>query len=62
MPLNNCQINLFLTWSGFAISSEIGATKLKITNTKHYVPAVILPTQDNAIHTIHTITAIKIRF
>ena len=48
MPLINCENNLILTWSGdCVISSATGETKLKITDTKLYVPVVILSTQDN---------------
>ena len=49
MPLNNCEINLILTWSkDCAITSAPGATKLKIIDTKLYLPIVTLSTQDNA--------------
>ena len=49
MSLINCEINLILTWTeDCVISSATGATKLKITDTKLYVPVVTLPTQDNA--------------
>ena len=49
MPLINCEINLILTWpEDSAISSATGKTKFKITDTKLYVPAVTLSTQDNA--------------
>ena len=48
IPLTNCEINLILTCSeDCVISSATGATKFKITDTKLYVPAVILSTQDN---------------
>ena len=49
MPLINCKFNPKLTWSeNCVISSEIGASKFKITHTKRYVLAVTLPTEDNA--------------
>ena len=43
MPLINCEVNLILTWSPTCvISSATGETKFKITETKLYVPVVIL--------------------
>ena len=49
MPLINCEINLILTWpDNCAIYSATGATKLKITDAKIYVPFVTFSTQDNA--------------
>ena len=49
MPSINCEVNLILTWSkDCVISSATGKTKFKITDTKVYVPVVILSTQDNA--------------
>ena len=43
-PFNDC-----LIWSqDCVISSVTGTTKLKITETKLYVPVVTLLTQDNA--------------
>ena len=49
MPLNNCEVNLILTWSkDFIITNPNGAGKFKITETKLYVPVVTLSTQDNA--------------
>ena len=48
MPLINCEINLILTWSeDCVVSFATGATKFKITDTKLYVPAVSLSTQNN---------------
>ena len=48
IPLTNCEINLILTCSeDCVISSATGVTKFKITDTKLYVPVVILSTQDN---------------
>ena len=48
MPLINCQIKLILTWSANClISSATRKTKFAITDTKVYVPTVILLIQDN---------------
>ena len=52
MPLINCELNLILTWSTncVIISTDVanqGAT-FGITETKLYIPAVTLSTQDNA--------------
>ena len=48
MPLVNCEINLILTWSeDWVIFSENGEKKLKIIDTKLYVPVVTLSTQNN---------------
>ena len=48
IPLINCEINLILSWSEVCvIYSATGATKIKITYTKRYVPVVTLSTQDN---------------
>ena len=47
MPLINFEVNIFLTWSPTSVISS-GETKFKITETKLYVPAVTLSTQDNA--------------
>ena len=47
-PLINCGVNLILTWlSTYVISNSKGAERFTITNTKLYVPVVILSTQDN---------------
>ena len=49
MPLINCEVELILTWyKDCVISSATGEKKLKITETKLYVPIVTLSTQDNA--------------
>ena len=49
MPLINCEINLILTWSDKCVlSNDAKATKFTKTDTKLYVPVVILSTQDNA--------------
>ena len=48
MSLINCEISLILTWSkNYIISSATEATEFAITDTKLYVPAVILSTKDN---------------
>ena len=49
MPVINCEVNLELTWSrDCVIANSNGAGKIKITETKLYVPDVTLSTQDNA--------------
>ena len=52
MPLVNCEINLILTWSAncFIIDSPVAnqVPTFPITDTKLYVPAITLSTQDNA--------------
>ena len=49
MPVINCEINLILTWSDKCVlSNDTKATTFAITDTKLYVPVVILSTQDNA--------------
>ena len=48
MPLINCEIILDLTRSEkCVISSAVGKTEFKITDTKLYVPEVTLSTEDN---------------
>ena len=48
MSLINCEINLILTWSDKCVlSNDTKATTFAITDTKLYVPVVILSTQDN---------------
>ena len=48
MPLINCEVNLILTWSkDCVLTTYAGKGKLKKTETKLYVPVVILSTQDN---------------
>ena len=52
MPLINCKVNLILTWSSTCVivsanNANQGATST-ITNTRLYVPAVTLSTQENA--------------
>ena len=48
VPLINCEVNLILTWSSNCVITESnGAGKFAITDTKVYVPVVILSTQEN---------------
>ena len=51
MRLNNCEINLILTWSGNCIllsgSAPNQVTTFAIPDTKVYVPVVNLSAQDN---------------
>ena len=48
MPLINCKINLILTWSeNFVISSVTGTERFATTETKLYVPVVILSSKGN---------------
>ena len=47
--LVNCDVNLILKWSSNWVTfSATGEKKLKITDTKLYVPVVTLSTHDNA--------------
>ena len=49
IPLINCEVNLILTWSSTCvITNSTGARTFEITDTKLYVPVVILSAQDNA--------------
>ena len=49
VPLSNCEVNLFLTWSSTCvITNSTGAGTFAITDTKLYVPEVTLSTQENA--------------
>ena len=52
IPLSNCEINLFLTWSGkcviLASAIDNQVPTFTITDTKLYVPFVTSSTQDNA--------------
>ena len=52
MPLINCEINIFLTWSAncVIIYTDVANqnTTFAIIETKLYVPVAILSTQDNA--------------
>ena len=52
MPLINCEVNLILTWSSTCVivstnNVNQGAT-FTVTNTRLYVPVVILSAQENA--------------
>ena len=52
MPLSNCEVNLFLTWSencviGYNNVSYQGVI-FEITQTKPYVPVVTLSAQDHS--------------
>ena len=51
MPLINCEVNLILTRSSTCVIAAVGdanqAATFEITNTKLYVPVVILSTQEN---------------
>ena len=48
MPLINCEVNLISTWSSTCvITSSNGAGTFEVTDTKLYVPAVTLSTQEN---------------
>ena len=48
MPLINCEVNLILTWSSTcAITDSNGAGTFAITDTKLYIPVVILSTHEN---------------
>ena len=49
MTLINCEVNLILTWSSTCvINNSTGAGTFEISDTKLYVPAVTLSTQDNS--------------
>ena len=49
IPLTNYEANLILTWSkDCVINNSTGKGQFSITNTKLYIPAVTLSTQDNA--------------
>ena len=46
--LVNCEVNFILTWSSTCvITNSTGEGKFAITDTKHYVLEVTLPTQDH---------------
>ena len=51
MPLINCEVNLFLTWSATCVliytNDQNQNATFAITDTKLYVPVVTLPTQEN---------------
>ena len=49
MSLINCEVSLFLTWSSTCVTTNsTGEGRFKITDSKLYVPVVILSAQDNA--------------
>ena len=48
MPLINCEVNLILAWSSTCvITNSTVAGRFAITDTRLYVPVVILSTQEN---------------
>ena len=48
IPLINCEIGFGFTWCNkCVVSSAVGITELKRTDTKLYVPIVTLSTNDN---------------
>ena len=48
IPLINCEVSLFLTWSSSCvITNSTGKGKFKITDTNLNVPVVTLSTKDN---------------
>ena len=48
MPLINCEVNLILAWSkGCVITNSTGEGEFALTETKLYVPVVILSTKGN---------------
>ena len=49
MPLINCEVSLFLTWSSTCvITNSTGKGRFTITDKKPCIPVVTLSTQDNA--------------
>ena len=49
IPPINGKVNLILTWSkDCVITNSTGEGKFKITETKFYIPVVVLSTQDSA--------------
>ena len=48
MSLINCEINLILTWSEKCVFSNDTKTTFETTDTKRFVLAVTLSTQDKA--------------
>ena len=60
ITLINCEIKFTLTWSAdcFIVAGTVAnqSPKFSISDTKRYIPAVTLSTQDNVI------TIIEIRF
>ena len=48
MSLINCEISLILTWSkNCVVSSATETTEFAITDTKLYVPVIVLSTENN---------------
>ena len=48
MPLINCEVNLIFTWSSTCVvTNSTGAGTFDITDTRLYVPVVILSTREN---------------
>ena len=47
MPLIICKIHLELNWTKDCLMSAIADTTFTITNTKLYVPIIILSSKDN---------------
>ena len=46
MPLINCEVKLYLTWSSTCvITNSTGAERFEITDAKRYIPVVTLLTQ-----------------
>ena len=68
MPLINCKINIFLTWSEecIIVTKDCGDQKPEFTirYTKHYVPAVTLSAHDNEklLHQLKTSFKITINW
>ena len=49
IPLINCEVNLILTWSSTCVITDSdGAGTFETTDTKLYIPAVTLSTQEYA--------------
>ena len=42
MPLINCEINLFLTWTNKCVSSNASPQVFEITDTNLYMPVVAI--------------------
>ena len=55
MPLSNCEVILILTWSSTCvITNSTGAGTFEITDTKLYVPLIILSTQDKLLQQLNS--------
>ena len=49
MPLNDCKVELCLSWDpNWVLSNLVGASTFTITDAKLYVPIVTLSAEDNA--------------